>query len=82
MGQDITLSAETGFSSSTQVSAAPAVFSSMEEERDGPDWVVCLWCRTLWAPTLLGAACPNCSGESWVLAIPAEPLESAKSHAK
>jgi hypothetical protein len=48
--------------------------------RERPDWVMCLLCRTVYAPVHVGAiACPNCGDPRWEpSAIPdgEEPLES------
>jgi hypothetical protein len=51
----------------------------MNGRRDTPDWVICLWCRTIYAPSLLGRiVCPRCGDSRWdISAIPDgdEPLE-------
>jgi hypothetical protein len=83
MGQDITLSGETGFLGSSQVASGRAVFRSMATNRDRLELVVCLHCRATYAPTRIGASCPNCHSVNWVRAqAPAGQPKSAKSHAK
>ena len=53
--------------------------SGRRDNRDRPDWVICMWCRTVYAPTLVGTiACPKCGDPRWEpSAIPdgEEPLE-------
>jgi hypothetical protein len=48
--------------------------------RDIPDWVICMWCRAVYAPTLVREVrCPHCGDPRWEpSAIPdgEEPLES------
>ena len=52
----------------------------MDGRRDTPDWVICVYCRTIYAPSLLGAIrCPKCGDSRWEpSAIPdgEEPLDS------
>jgi hypothetical protein len=52
----------------------------MDGRRDTPDWVVCIHCRAIYAPTLVGAVeCPKCGDPRWEpSAIPdgEEPLAS------
>jgi uncharacterized Zn finger protein (UPF0148 family) len=49
------------------------------DTRDRPDWVVCAWCRTVYAPRLTGTiVCPKCGDSRWEpSAIPdgEKPLE-------
>jgi hypothetical protein len=34
--------------------------------RETPDWVICLPCRTIYAPALIGAdRCPRCGDDRW-----------------
>jgi hypothetical protein len=52
----------------------------MNGRRHTPDWVVCIRCRTIYAPALFGLVeCPKCGDPGWEpAAIPDgdEPLES------
>ena len=54
--------------------------SGRRDRQDMPDWVICLWCRAVYAPTLVKAVvCPKCGDSRWEpSAIPdgEEPLES------
>jgi hypothetical protein len=49
------------------------------DTRDRPDWVICAWCRTVYAPRLTGTiVCPKCGDSRWEpSAIPdgEKPLE-------
>jgi hypothetical protein len=54
--------------------------SGSEDIAGRPDWVICFWCRAVYAPVLAGAiACPKCGDPRWERsAIPDgdEPLDS------
>jgi protein-arginine kinase activator protein McsA len=69
MGQDITLSAETGF------------WRSFSEMADEAELVRCVECRHEYEQPRSGGelGCPDCGGLSWVAArIPPDPVESAE----